>query len=121
MAAYQLANLAPPEGKELISLSQNESLRPPSPAALGAAAGVFTRSMQYPDPDWSELRDAIGQVHGVPAGQILCGNGSLDLIGAIARVFSGPKRAVLAPPHAYPFFRTAAQLAEARFDSASAS
>jgi histidinol-phosphate aminotransferase len=32
--------------------------------------------------------------------------------------YAGPDRAVLAPAHAYPFFRSAAQMAEARFDTA---
>ena len=37
MAAYALADLSAPEGRRLISLSQNESLRGPSPAAIEAA------------------------------------------------------------------------------------
>ena len=75
-------------------------------------------SMLYPDPDWTSLREAIAERHHLQANNILCGNGSLDLIGALARVYAGPNRAVLAPAHAYPFFKTAAQLAEARFDTA---
>ncbi len=118
MAAYALADLQAPEGKRLISLSQNESLRPPSPAALRASTEALATSMLYPDPDWTELRFALAAVHGIDADRILCGNGSLDLIGALVRVFAGPERAVLAPVHAYPFFRTATQQAEARFDVA---
>jgi histidinol-phosphate aminotransferase len=56
--------------------------------------------------------------HGVPVEQILCGAGSLDVIAALARCYAGPGRSVLAPAHAYPFFRTAAQMADARFDTA---
>jgi len=118
MSAYKLADLSPPEGRKLISLCQNESLRPPSPQALEAATRSTGSSMLYPDPDWTILREAIGDLHQIPAGDILCGNGSLDLIGALARVYAGPDRAVLAPEHCYPFFRTAAQLANARFDTA---
>lgn len=118
MNAYQLAEMTPPEGKRLISLCQNESLRPPSPLALEAAAGSMASSMLYPDPDWTTLREVVGELHQLPADQILCGNGSLDLIGALARVYAGPERAVLAPVHAYPYFRTVAQLAAARFDRA---
>jgi histidinol-phosphate aminotransferase len=118
MAAYKLADLTPPVGKKLISLCQNESLRPPSPLALEAVVKTMATSMLYPDPDWTDLREAIADLHHLSAGHILCGNGSLDLIGAIARVFAGPERAVLAPEHAYPFFKTAARQAGARFDSA---
>ena len=118
MAPYALAELSAPEGKQLISLSQNESLRPPSPRAVAAAAKVLESGMLYPDPDWTALRHALSERHGIEAGNILCGSGSLDLIGCIARVFAGPDRAVLAPAHAYPFFQTAAQMADARFDIA---
>ncbi|WP_170403199.1 pyridoxal phosphate-dependent aminotransferase [Ruegeria arenilitoris] len=118
MSPYALADLSAPEGKTLISLSQNESLRPPSPKAIGAAAHAMGTSMLYPDPDWTDLRNALSDLHGIDADGILCGNGSLDLIGCLARVFSGPDRAVLAPVHAYPFFQTAARMADARFDTA---
>jgi histidinol-phosphate aminotransferase len=118
MAAYQLADITPPDGKKLISLCQNESLRPPSPIALEAARKVMSSSMLYPDPDWNELRKAIAKLHNLAADHILCGNGSLDLIGALARTYAGPDKAILAPEHAYPFFKTAAHLAEARFDTA---
>ena len=74
--------------------------------------------MLYPDPDWTDLRHTLADLHRINANGILCGSGSLDLIGCLARVFAGPDRAVLAPAHAYPFFRTAAQVANARFDTA---
>lgn len=118
MAPYALIKIAAPEDVPLISLSQNESLRPPSPKATEAAARAVSQSMLYPDPDWTELREALARHHGIDVADILCGNGSLDLIGCIARVFAGPDRAVLAPAHAYPFFRSAAQMADARFDTA---
>jgi histidinol-phosphate aminotransferase len=118
MSPYALADLAAPKGKTLISLSQNESLRPPSPKVLEAAAQAMGTSMLYPDPDWTDLRHALAELHGIDAARILCGNGSLDLIGCLARVYAGPGRAVLAPAHAYPFFQTAAHMADARFDTA---
>lgn len=118
MSSYALADLSAPNDKPLISLSQNESLRQPSPMVLEAAARAITTSMLYPDPNWSALRHALAELHNIDPEGILCGSGSLDLIGCLARVFAGPERAVLAPAHAYPFFRTAAQIVNARFDSA---
>ena len=118
MAAYALADLAAPPGVPLLSLSQNESLRPPSPAALAAAAEALGQGALYPDPDWTDLRRAIAAVHGIDPGGILCGAGSLDLIGCLMRAYAGPGRAVLAPAHAYPFFATAAAMAGARCDTA---
>ncbi|MGB7241753.1 MAG: histidinol-phosphate transaminase [Sulfitobacter sp.] len=118
MAPYALAELTVPDGVPLISLSQNECFRPPSPAAVCAAHDAASAGALYPDPEWTELRAVLGDLHGIPASGILCGNGSLDLIGCIARVFSGSNRSVLAPAHAYPFFSVATRLANARFDTA---
>lgn len=118
MSPYKLADLCPPDGLPLISLSQNESLRPPSPLAVQAGIAALEAGALYPDPDWTALRTALAQLHDIPSEHILCGNGSLDLIGGLARVYAGPGRAVLAPAHAYPFFRSAALMADARFDTA---
>ncbi len=118
MHPYALAEMEVQNGKSPISLSQNESLRPPSPKSLGAASNAIKNAALYPDPDWTQLRHALALQHGLDAKDILCGNGSLDLIGCIARAFSGQDRAVLAPRHAYPFFKTASLIANARYDTA---
>ncbi|REJ73686.1 MAG: aminotransferase class I/II, partial [Proteobacteria bacterium] len=108
MAPYALSKFDIPKGKRLISLSQNESMRPPSPMIIDAVNRAIHNGALYPDPEWTGLRSALSHVHGIDANSILCGTGSLDLIGCIAHVFAGPTRSVLAPKHAYPFFRSAA-------------
>ncbi len=118
MSPYALAQLNVPAGKRLISLSQNESLRPPSPLAIRAAERVLEAVHLYPDPDWGDLRAALSKLHGIPANGILCGNGSMELIGCLAQSFADERNAVLAPAHAYPFFLTATRLARARYDTA---
>lgn len=118
MSPYTLADLTGPTGKRLISLSQNESHLPPSPKAVAAAAKAMATAQLYPDAEWSDLRFALADLHRIPATGILCGNGSMELIAGLAQAFAGPQNAVLAPAHAYPFFRTVAQLSQARFDMA---
>lgn len=118
MAPYALARLDPPAGRRMVSLSQNESLRRPSPRATEAAATAARDAHLYPDPDWTEMRRALSAHHRIDCDHILCGNGSLDLIGAIARVYLAPGRAALAPAHAYPFFGSATAMCGARFDTA---
>ena len=113
MAPYALADLSGPSGVKMVSLSQNESLFPPSPLAIDAGARAMAAAHLYPDPDWSELRDALGRHHGISSDRILCGNGSLDLIGALGRAFLRPGDAMVVPEHAYPFFKTVAQLNQA--------
>lgn len=118
MTPYALADLKAPMGKRLISLSQNESLCPPSPHAIAAAAKALSNAQLYPDPDWSAVRMALADLHGIAATDILCGNGSMELIACLTQAYANAQNAVLAPAHAYPFFKTAAQLAQARFDQA---
>ncbi|WP_306115812.1 MULTISPECIES: histidinol-phosphate transaminase [unclassified Roseovarius] len=118
MAAYALADLTAPPGKRLISLCQNESLRPPSPLAVEASARAARDQQLYPDPDWTDLRHVLSDLHGIDPDALICGNGSLDLIGCLTRAYLGPGDAALAPAHAYPFFRTATLATGARFDTA---
>ncbi|MEO1138831.1 MAG: histidinol-phosphate transaminase [Pseudomonadota bacterium] len=119
MAPYALANLDAPAGKRVVSLSQNESLRPPSAAVTEAIKSAAATPHLYPDPDWSGLRRAIADQHGLDPALILCGNGSLDLIAVLARAYLDQTTAALAPAHAYPFFKTATLMSGARFDTAS--
>lgn len=118
MTPYSLAELNARKGKRLISLSQNESLLPPSPFAIAAAAEAMAGAQLYPDPDWGQLREAIAELHGLAPEEILCGNGSMELIANLTQAYADAKNAVLAPAHAYPFFKTAAKLVQARFDTA---
>ncbi|MEO0718554.1 MAG: histidinol-phosphate transaminase [Pseudomonadota bacterium] len=118
MSPYALSKMNPPDGVELISLSQNESLRPPSPEVLHAVAAAAAGASLYPDAEWTDLRAELASTHGVASDDILCASGSLDLIGCLARVYAGAPAAVLAPVHSYPFFRTASQMVGARFDTA---
>ena len=118
MSPYALAELNAPAGKRLISLSQNESLRLPSPQVGDALANAVANAHLYPDPEWAELRNALAALHGIPASGILCGNGSMELIACLTQTYCDEQGAVLAPAHAYPFFRTAAGLARARYDTA---
>ncbi len=118
MAPYGLADLQPPPGKRLISLAQNESALPPSPAALKAAAGALADSALYPDPDWSDLRREISKVHELEPAHILCGAGSMELILCLTQCYAGHGDEVLSSQYAYAFFRTAAALAQAAYVAA---
>jgi histidinol-phosphate aminotransferase len=118
LSPYALAELSDLEGRRLISLAQNESLTPPSPLAVSAAAGAMEAGHLYPDPDWRDLRSALAALHDLPAEWILCGNGSMELISCLTQAYADENCSVLAPAHAYPFFKTAAQVARARFDTA---
>ena len=71
---------------------------------LGPPAGVreaMVRAMdqvsRYPDPLCRRLRERLGEHHGLPAEQILCGNGASDLIDRLALALR-PKEALVTAP-----------------------
>ena len=112
MASYALADLGDPTS---ISLAQNESAFPPSPKALEAGANALKQSALYPDPDWRDLRRSLASVHPVDADAILCGAGSMELIGCLIRAFSGQGDEVVGTQYGYLFVATAAQQANATY------
>ncbi len=119
IATYPLADLSVgADAAPVLSLAQNESCRPPSPAAQAAAAATLAHVADYPDPDWSHLRAAIADVHGVDPGLLLCAAGSMELLSATARAYLGPGDRALMPAYGYLFFETAARLAGASVDRA---
>ncbi|MDJ1006278.1 MAG: histidinol-phosphate transaminase [Paracoccaceae bacterium] len=115
MASYALADLG---DTSAVSLAQNESAHPPSPAARAAGARAIETAALYPDPDWRDLRRAIAAVHPVAADDILCGAGSMELIGALIRAFAGPGDTVLGSQYGYLFVATAAEQAGAAYVTA---
>ncbi|SPH23336.1 Putative phenylalanine aminotransferase [Defluviimonas aquaemixtae] len=115
MAPYALADL----GREsMISLAQNESAFGPSPLAVEAGQRALAGAALYPDPNWTELRRAISQTHSLPGENLLCGAGSMELIGCLIRAFAGPGNEVLGSARGYLFAATACQQAGAAYVTA---
>ena len=92
--AYVPGKAVSGSGKPLTKLSANENPLGTSPKALEArvAAGGPAR---YPDPDSTELRQAIGKLHGIDPARIVCGTGSDELLNLAAQAFAGPGDEVL--------------------------
>lgn len=112
MAAYALANLG---GSEMVSLAQNESAFPASPKAISAGRIAMGQIHQYPDPDWPELRSAIAGVHNIDPANILCGVGSMELIGALIRTYAGVGDRVLGTDYGYAYIASATAQVQADY------
>jgi len=80
---------------EPIKLSSNELFCGPSPAALQAYHEAAATLHRYPDGSQAALREAIAEVFELNAANILCGNGSDELIQLVTRAFVGPGDEVL--------------------------
>jgi histidinol-phosphate aminotransferase len=96
------------DGRALVKLSANENPLGTSPLALGARAAAGGPSL-YPDPDSTGLREAIGGLHGIDPGRIVCGTGSDELLNLAAQAFAGPGDEVLFPRYSFAVYDIAAR------------
>ncbi|WP_419904457.1 pyridoxal phosphate-dependent aminotransferase [Kiloniella sp.] len=112
MAAYALADLG---GDKMISLAQNESAFPASPTALEVGRTVMDNMSLYPDPEWLTLRRAISEVHALDTAKILCGSGSMELIGCLIRAFVGSGDQVLGTEFGYAYVASATAQVRAKY------
>lgn len=79
----------------MIKLSSNESPLPPFDGAIAAIKAVATAVNRYPDSYSSVLRERLVEHLGVPADQLVIGNGSNELISLIAQAILEPGDEVL--------------------------
>ena len=87
--AYVAGKASAADGRPLVKLSANENPLGCSPAALAARNDAGNPAL-YPDPDCTELRTAIGALHGIDPARIVCGTGSGELLNLAANAFAGP-------------------------------
>jgi len=74
--------------RTLVDFSATTLPIPPPAAVLQALSSAPLTA--YPDPACTTLQAALGAHHGVPADHILCANGSVALIHAVARCCLAP-------------------------------
>ena len=82
-------------GRRIVKLASNESALGPSPRAVAAYQDAVVRIDRYPDGGAVELRAALAQHHGIDSRQVICGNGSDELLSLVARAYAGPGDDVL--------------------------
>src|SRR5690606_10504253 len=95
----------------IFKLSSNESPFGPPPAAVEACREACAGLAFYPDGSASRLREAIGAACGLNPANIVCGNGSDELLGLLAHTYLGPGDEAIHTEHgflAYPIQTRAA-------------
>src|SRR5690349_672114 len=112
--ARQLSPYVPgeqPRIANLVKLNTNESPFGPSPLALEAirAAAVDTLRL-YPDPEATELREALATHHGVKPEQVFVGNGSDEVLAHTFVALLKQPKPLLFPDVTYSFYPVWAQL-----------
>ncbi len=96
-----------PSGVKLHKLSSNESPIGASPHAIAAIADVTSKMEDYPDGSSSALREAIAEVHGLNANNIICGNGSDEILSLLANTYLSSGDEAIFTEHGFLVYRIA--------------
>lgn len=94
MRAAQLYGLDP---TLIIDFSANINLLGPPKAAIDAITANLERVSQYPDPDCSELRAALGRYFGLDPAHLILGNGASEVICLVVNAGRPRRAGVLVP------------------------
>jgi histidinol-phosphate aminotransferase len=85
----------PDPWQQYIKLNSNENPYPPSPRVKEVLQRLVYEDLRiYPDPMSLELREKLARLHGFSTDQIICGNGSDDILNMIIRTFAQPGEAI---------------------------
>jgi len=95
--------------RDVAKLASNENALGPSPKALAAAREAAGRAHLYPDGSAFFLRNALAAKFGVPAAEVVVGNGSNELIELIVRTFVLQGEEVLTSAQSFVAYRLATQ------------
>jgi histidinol-phosphate aminotransferase len=102
-----------PGVRRIIKLASNEGAFGPSPKAIEACRALAEDIHRYPDGGCTELREALGALHGLDPARIVCGAGSDALIGLLCRAYAGEGDEVLYSAHGFLMYPIAAKTASA--------
>ena len=92
-------------------LSSNETPLGASPAAIEAVKRLAEKMEFYPDGSATRLREAIGAAYGLNPANIVCSNGSDEIIGLLAQTYLTPGDEGIFTEHAFAIFRIYIQAA----------
>ena len=106
----------PPPGSRVLKLNTNENPYPPSPQVAAALRELDPELLRlYPSPLADEARAVIAALHRCHEHEVLCGNGSDDLLTIVTRSFVEPGALILSFTPSYLLYETLAQIQGARF------
>ncbi|RUU32456.1 MAG: histidinol-phosphate transaminase [Mesorhizobium sp.] len=104
---------APAGVAKVHKLSSNENPLGPSPKAIEAARDVAAKLDIYPDGTARRLREAIAEVHGLNPANIVCSNGSDEILGLLAQTYLAPGDEAVITEHAFMVYKIYIQSAGA--------
>ncbi len=88
---------------DMVQLGFNESAFPPSPRAIEAARQACRDTRRYNDENYSALKRALADHHGLDEDRIVCGAGSMDIMRDLAACCLEPGRILVTGRLSYAF------------------
>jgi histidinol-phosphate aminotransferase len=113
IAPYRGGDVQLPGHGRAIRLASNENPLGPSPQAVAAYRELAGDLHRYPDGGAEPLRQAIAAHHGLEADRVVCGAGSDELIGLLARAYAGSGDEVLHSQYGFLMYPLSARAAGA--------
>ena len=114
IAAYVPGRSKAAPGVKLYKLSSNETPLGPGAKAKQAYLTIAEKLEDYPDGASTDLREAIASVHGLNPANIVCGNGSDDLLHLLAQAYLGPGDEAIHTEHGFLVYPIATMAAGAK-------
>ena len=102
-----------PQGAGWTKLNTNENWFV-SPSVLSAVAAAATHDLRrYPDPVCTDLRVKLSARYGIDPGQIICGNGSDELLTMLIRAVAGEGDRIAFTEPSYSLYETLSHIQNA--------
>lgn len=99
-----------PRDMKYVKLNTNESPFPPSPEAVKAASEEAELLRLYSDPECTSLNAALAEYYGFDTDEILCTNGSDEILNFAFMAFCDEKHPAAFPDISYGFYPVFAEI-----------
>ena len=110
MSAY-VPGEQPGADQRVIKLNTNENPYPPSPRVLQVLRETdWTVLRKYPNPMANKVRDIIADMFDLERDNVLCGNGSDELLTLVLRAFVGEGERIAWPTPTYSLYPVLAEI-----------
>lgn len=102
-----------PQDQQYIKLNTNENPYPPSPNVLAALKESIDDTLKlYPDPNSTQLKQAIADYYDVTIEEVFVGNGSDEVLAIAFQAFFKNQKPLLFPDISYSFYEVYCRLYE---------
>ena len=96
--------------ENVLKLSANESALGPSPKAIKGYQIIKKLLYKYPDNKFLKLKEVIAKKNRINSNQVICGNGSDEIIQIICQLFIKPKDEVIISEYSFIMYKIYSKL-----------